>query len=473
MKAAKLSITSLWLISVCSAATAPAVISTGPNGIGPVGLVATTSEVLYSHPFCQTVTNGRTINNLSGSLFATLPDQIAGSNPDRTCAENYFAISPGLGGFSAGAVYVSAVVNQNPANPSSGTNVILREPGNTLFATLPAGFAPTNHAYVSFDTVGTFGFALIVTGNAGVIGYNSSGGVLFQYINPVSSITYALEGATVAPLSFAACPGCLMVTASIPGSSTGAILVVPPGTPSGSALTVWSTDVPAEPESIQFVPAQACTFNGFQYFVSGYNTPPGLGVNTTTGAVLAYTPAQLASYVGQFLIPDEVTGNIYAYSGPNTRTVFSSTNYQLEGASIVQCGPATGCPATQGFWKHHAFPSSMFDSTGHIQLGTGSYTASQLVDLLNTPPKGGDATLILGHQLIAAIANVNAGAQVTTQAAQAIAQAESLLTSNNLSLTSFVAASSTLGQQMTALADILDNYNSAVGLHCQEGSGLK
>lgn len=171
-------------------------------------------------------------------------------------------------------------------------------------------------------------------------------------------------------------------------------------------------------------------------------------------------------------MPDEYTGIIWAYSGPNTRTIFSDTGYQLEGAQIVECSPGTGCPATQGYWKHHTFPSSMFVG-GKFTLGTFSYTASDLVNVLNSPPKQGDATLILAHQLIAAIANVNAGAQVTSAGATAIAQAELLFINNpSISFTTYVSASSTLGSQMVALSNTLDNYNSAVGLNCSEGSGL-
>jgi len=169
-------------------------------------------------------------------------------------------------------------------------------------------------------------------------------------------------------------------------------------------------------------------------------------------------------------VPDETTGVIWAYSGPNQRTVFSVTNYQLEGAQLVECPTGGGCPATQGFWKHHPFPPNMF-AGGTITIGTGSYTAAQLVDILNTPPKGGNAVLILGHQLIAALANVFAGAQVTPAVATEIAAAEALFAGLNLSST--VDSSSTLGAQMVNLSNLLDNYNSAVGLNCSEGSGLQ
>ena len=43
---------------------------------------------------------------------------------------------------------------------------------------------------------------------------------------------------------------------------------------------------------------------------------------------------------------------------------------------------------------------------------------------------------------------------------------------NNPSSTWFVQSGTTLGGYFTTLANVLDAYNSAVGLHCSEGSGL-
>jgi hypothetical protein len=109
---------------------------------------------------------------------------------------------------------------------------------------------------------------------------------------------------------------------------------------------------------------------------------------------------------------------------------------------------------------------------GHLTLGGVAYTPAQIEDILDTPVKG-NATLILYHQLIAALANVAAGAQVTPQAATAIAQSLALLTQFHITATTEYDPASVIGQQMIALADILDNYNSAVGLNCSEGSGLR
>src|SRR5438067_12363362 len=100
---------------------------------------ATTSEVLYSLPFCQLQTGERKIDFLGNTLpaltFTTLPDQFYnGTDVDHTCTENYFAISTGLGGFPNAAVYVSVI--------QGGAHNILKVGTPAPFATLPAGFDP-------------------------------------------------------------------------------------------------------------------------------------------------------------------------------------------------------------------------------------------------------------------------------------------------------------------------------------------
>jgi hypothetical protein len=147
----------------------------------------------------------------------------------------------------------------------------------------------------------------------------------------------------------------------------------------------------------------------------------------------------------------------------------ADTGYQLEGSTALQCAGG-GCPATFGFWKHHPFPSSMF-SGGLTSIGCMTYDAATLLAILNKSAGGGNAVIILGHQLIAAIANYDAGGNQTPEATAAIGSAIALLCANNINLsTSFVQSGTTLGQQMTALASTLDTYNSSAPT-C-EGSGL-
>jgi len=266
-----------------------------------------------------------------------------------------------------------------------------------------------------------------------------------------------------------------------------------------------------EPESILFVTPQLCTLNGtsFSYFVSAYADGSQIDTNfPTSGALLAYSQSQIAGLNGQALIPFEGGttggGSIVSFNPvTNAFTPFSTPippdttvippTYQLEGATLVACAPATGCPATQGYWKFHAFPASMF-TNGTVMIAGVPYTANDLVNILNTPPAGGNAGLVLMHQLIAALANEAAGAQNVgviengVNVNLAIAEALSLLQSGlpqpgfpgtnppgvtfpinfNASSGNFVPASSTLGGYLTTLSTILDAYNSGNGLNCLE-----
>jgi hypothetical protein len=457
--------------AIATADTMPSIIhvpSPGNNGAAPVGIAVTPNELLFTQPFCagnqvRGVYKADVMANTS-SLFQAIPE--AG-----VCAENYLTISTGLGGFTAGDTFVTGPSTTNPDDEEIFKN------GSTPFVDLLA--FTKRHAGITFDRSGTFDFALIATLRRVVIGFDSTGKVKFLYRVPnLLNPDYVLEGGTVAPLTYAACPGCLFVEGTLATnvnndhpSGAGAIFLVTPGTPgtppTGSPMTkVLDTPGP-EPEALVFVPNNlSCTLGGFSFFVSGYAKGAQIDKQTATnGAILAYTPDQLKDFKGQFLVPDEGfvdhPGVISAFRfGPHTFSTFSTTSYELEQSSIIQC-PSTGCPATFGFWKHHPFPASMFVN-GFSSIGCRNYSAADLLDILNMSPSGGNAVIILAHQLIAAIANYDAGAKQTPEATAAIGAAIDLLCANNVNLSSaFVQASTSLGQQMTALADTLDVYNSS------------
>jgi hypothetical protein len=150
------------------------------------------------------------------------------------------------------------------------------------------------------------------------------------------------------------------------------------------------------------------------------------------------------------------------FSGSTARNtvsiVFTSTT--------ITCGGTGICPATFGFWKHHAFPPGV--QTSGLTIGGVTYTAADLLTILNNPGNG-NAITILGPQLVAALLNIEAGAVDNSTADAAIATAEALLSANSLNLlTSVVDPSSALGQALIAQASILDGYNSGNFHSCQE-----
>jgi hypothetical protein len=118
------------------------------------------------------------------------------------------------------------------------------------------------------------------------------------------------------------------------------------------------------------------------------------------------------------------------------------------------------CPLTQGFWKNH-FPGSWPASviSGGLTIGTNTYTAAQLEANLQRNPSGGNALVILSHQLITALIDIANGSDSTPIAAT-ITAAQAAIGGLDIN-TQFVAAGSSLGQQMTALADTLDSYNNS------------
>jgi hypothetical protein len=447
-----------------SAQVAPAKIIPGAGA--PIGIAATPTELLYSEPYCQTTPGSRVINSVNPStsaitLFATLPDEIAAgtlslANQLTTCGENYFAISAGQGGFLsfAGDVYVNTFTyTGTDPGPFAMSNHILHYSKTGTFVSEFAGPGTLgtlgNHAGIIFDTTGTFQNALIETGEQGVMGFNASGAVIFHYPNPGTLI---LENATVAPITYAPCKGCLLIAAENPTGGSGAIYMVLPGTPSGKMPTPFST-AQQELEDLSFVSAQSCSIGGYSYFVSGYHSPnTSPQAISTNGEILAYTAGQIAPFTGQFLAPDELSGLVYAYSAPNTSSVFSNTGFQLEDATTVPCAPVTGCTLTQGGYKNN-FNNKILPLT----LGMVSYTQAQINSILQDNAIKGNGLLSLAHQLITAKLNIIYGAGPDPTTAAAINAADALIGS----LVVPPIGNGFLDPSVTsALETILDNFNN-------------
>ena len=119
------------------------------------------------------------------------------------------------------------------------------------------------------------------------------------------------------------------------------------------------------------------------------------------------------------------------------------------------------CPLTQGFWKNHP---DAWDGVTSLTIGGQTYTKDELITILETPPSGGDASLILAHQLIAAKLNEATGSVFPGLIDSTIMTADASLIAacgaSNMLPSCFVAASSTLGQQMVNAAATLDAFNS-------------
>jgi hypothetical protein len=134
-------------------------------------------------------------------------------------------------------------------------------------------------------------------------------------------------------------------------------------------------------------------------------------------------------------------------------------------------GSGGSCTFTQGYWKNHpdAWP------TTSLTIGGVTYTEDELLVIFGTAPKG-DASLILAHQLIAALLNEAAVPNPPAAVAQAIANAQAWMAANmdaDGRLPYGTPSGSDAGNQATALSSTLDGFNSGqAGVpHCGDGGG--
>jgi len=450
---------------------------------GSIGVTATESQLLFTQPFCSDasgllpVPRGvYTVNTGTGfpSLYAALPVpsvlpvSIGGVN--YYCAEPYLALAAtsNLGGFTAGAAYVTQGANIYVVPPGGGLATPLTINGTALTAV-------QGHSGIGFDTVGSFSGDLIFASSDGVWTITSTGFASKIAVVGVSttSVVY-LESPAVAP------DGTLYVTAEDDSLSdagrgpysglyklvSGVLTLVPP-----SAATIQA------PEAIQFVPQQACSLDikgvPYQAFLSVFSAGSAGSDLPTDSFIDGFLTTDISPNAGKALVTYEYSINSGFASdydmkvfdpGLATFKTFTDVQDQLEGFNLVTCHvpppPPSVCPLTLGFWKNHqsAWPKSVvFPYT----IGGVSYTAANFETILSTPPKGGNAVQILGMQLIAAILNVANGAPATPL----IAQANTLLAANSINLlTSNVHASTVLGQELVSLGSALNDYNTSCGI---------
>ena len=126
---------------------------------------------------------------------------------------------------------------------------------------------------------------------------------------------------------------------------------------------------------------------------------------------------------------------------------------------------------SQGHWKNHADPDGDYDAAWDAVGGPDAAffdTGDTYLAILNTPPSGGNAFLILAHQWIAAELNIAAGAPVSPPVQSAFDEATSLLQS--WSAAGVIPKSQPDRQRAIELASMLDQYNNgnAGAPHCPD-----
>ena len=125
-----------------------------------------------------------------------------------------------------------------------------------------------------------------------------------------------------------------------------------------------------------------------------------------------------------------------------------------EGGESQASIPGLPCPLGQGYWKNH---TDAWLAEG-LSLGNQAYSQDELLALLNMP-SGGDASLILAHQLIAARLSILNGAD-SGPIMDVLAQADTALAAFEGRLPLAIDPASEAGQTMVAAATTLDGYNN-------------
>jgi hypothetical protein len=205
--------------------------------------------------------------------------------------------------------------------------------GRRVFATLPAPTTPASDGALAFDTVGRFGYALVVaTGRSG--GGQPPGGTVYA-VDPAGRVrtvgTYAGPGGAdevaIAPASFGRAAGDALLT--VDGGATGSLLAM---SPSGATTTI--ARLPDGPNPIVTIPPAD----------TRRRTPrPGLYVTDDLSPyVYDASLAALAPYAGDVLVGTEAHATFWlvrpAGSSFVTRRVptnFKRGTHSLEAATVV------------------------------------------------------------------------------------------------------------------------------------------
>lgn len=140
------------------------------------------------------------------------------------------------------------------------------------------------------------------------------------------------------------------------------------------------------------------------------------------------------------------------------------------------------CTRTQGYWKNHGPGDCHSGQNANLWPANFMFcglSQERICPMMNTNPgncgtgkssTGADAALKLFHQLIAAMLNVQVNGTSTACIGDAIARAQALLCPYP---TICIGENTPLGQQMTALKTLLDDYNNGrldCAKHCDGAS---
>jgi outer membrane protein assembly factor BamB len=298
----------------------------------PVGVASTPNALLVTGDCSFDVSSVDSAGTVT--VFATLP------SAPRLCQERYIAVSPGLGAWPRGYVYVTQNHRVYQISPD-GSQV-------TQFAKIPQ--VPVDSAGVTFDRIGALGFDMIVTGHDGGVWRVDSSG----HVSLLANVGVQIEGPAVAPAAFAPFGGDVLLATKFDNE---VLAVAPDGTVSQPVA------LDHDAEQIVPVPPSRCdTFGGGAWFLA-----------SEEGAEILRFPASdfAAMTDADALAQSELQMDVFLLSssgGVVTAGTFSPPlgtpppdGEGLEGSAFTDCSSVSVAPSTGGAGSAAALSGSGFD----------------------------------------------------------------------------------------------------------------
>ncbi|MEJ7809638.1 MAG: hypothetical protein WKG32_04390 [Gemmatimonadaceae bacterium] len=277
-------------------------------------------------------------------------------------------------------------------------------------------------------------------------------------------------------------PSRTILTTLFLGSASllGACIETPPLAPVGTTPQAVVVDNPAsgDANTIAFETLQICKVgSSADIFVQAVQPAPlGTTANTfrlTSGqcreaawfdgsrpadltasetyADLGYKLDSIRVYTRTRSAPTAPTSRIY--TGTPTVSLYGTRGYAFVVQFFNSPKAITGCTRTQGYYKNHedVVEALVELMGGTLFVGGLQLSPGQLDAILGTPPKGGNASLILQHQLIATKLNLLRGVSAPQGVLDAAVESD---------LTLVNGVSSGERARAIQLADALDAYNN-------------
>ncbi|HET6681960.1 MAG TPA: hypothetical protein VFG84_12220 [Gemmatimonadaceae bacterium] len=202
----------------------------------------------------------------------------------------------------------------------------------------------------------------------------------------------------------------------------------------------------------------------FNEIPAGENPPTAHDVVTITEQVPA---GYSASFVKTSIVGGVQTVDASVDGNEVSGGVFGSNGYLAEFTNAMD---VTGCSLTLGYWKTHAedWDEDADANTASFLTTTTFYNSGlTYLEIMNTPPQGGNAYIQLAHQFIAASLNVGVPTGTTTEVDDALLAADAYFAA---AAAGTPAPSGALRTQVQGWASTLASYNEGdIGPgHCED-----